>query len=179
MQEISLKEMLSLRFCAWKGMGINMTDKNSNIPWWANNFPFPLNQKKPVLIRQQDETYSLYGNDNNRMNCEIFISTDKILMAAWAVPPGKSFQPPDIHTGDEPYYVLKGVATINNPETGQVIEAKAGDAVLIPAYCWHVVYNFGEDDMYLCAIMGENPWSAEALKWVGEAKLKPIGYKDK
>ena len=155
-----------------------MSEEKNNIPWWANKFPFPPDQKKPALIRQQDEIYSNYGKDNNRITCEIFISTDKILMSAWVVPPGQSFQPPDIHTGEEPYFVLKGVATVNNPETGQVVEAKAGEAVLMPANCWHVVYNFGEEDMYLCAIIEGKPWSPEAMKWVEEAKLKTIGYKD-
>lgn len=152
-------------------------DKN-NIPWWANRFPFPPDQKKPALIRQHDEIYSNYGKGNTRITCEIFISTDKILMSAWVVPPGQSFQPPDIHTGEEPYFVLKGVATVNNPETGQVVEAKAGEAVLMPAHCWHVVYNFGEEDMYLCAIIEGKPWSPEAMRWVEEANLKPVGYKD-
>jgi len=127
-----------------------MTEEKSNIPWWANKYPFPPEEKKPALIRQEDEIYSNYGKGNDRITCEIFISTDKILMSARIVPPGQSFQPPDIHTGDEPYYVLKGVASVYNPETGQLVEAKAGDAVLMPAGCWHVVYNFGEDDVFMC-----------------------------
>jgi mannose-6-phosphate isomerase-like protein (cupin superfamily) len=155
-----------------------MSEEKSNIPWWANKFPFPPDQKKPALIRQQDEIYSNYGKGNDKMTCEIFISTDKILMSAWVVPPGQSFQPPDIHTGEEPYYVLKGVASVNNPETGQLAEAKAGDAVFMPAHCWHAVYNFGDEDMYLCAIIEGKPWTAEAMKWVEEAKLKTVGYKD-
>ena len=154
-----------------------MTKKESNIPWWANNYPFPPDKKKPALIRQEDEIYSSYGKGNDRITWEIFISTDKILMSAWIVPPGQSFQPPDIHTGDEPYFILKGIASVYNPETGQLVEAKAGDAVLMPAGYWHVVYNFSEEDMYLCAIIEGKPWSPEAMKWVEEAKLKPIGYK--
>ena len=155
-----------------------MGEEKSNIPWWANKFPFPPDQKKPALIRQQDEIYSNYGKGNDKMTCEIFISTDKILLSAWVVPPGQSFQPPDIHTGEEPYYVLKGVASVNNPETGQIAEAKAGDAVFMPAHCWHAVYNFGDEDMYFCAIIEGKPWTPEAMKWVEEAKLKTVGYKD-
>ena len=155
-----------------------MSEEKSNIPWWANKFPFPPDQKKPALIRQQDEIYSNYGKGNDKMTCEIFISTDKILLSAWIVPPGQSFQPPDIHTGEEPYYVLKGIASVNNPETGQVVEAKAGDAVFMPAHCWHAVYNFGDEDMYLCAIIEGKPWTLEAMKRVEEAELKTVGYKD-
>jgi len=154
-----------------------MNEGENNIPWWANKYPFPPDKKKPVLIKQEDEIYSNYGRGNDRITVQIFISTDKILLSAWIVPPGQSFQPPDIHTGDEPYYVLKGVATVCNPETGQVVEAKAGDVVFIPAGCWHETYNFGEDDMYLCAIIEGKPWNPEAMKLVEEAVLHPVGYK--
>jgi mannose-6-phosphate isomerase-like protein (cupin superfamily) len=154
-----------------------MNEGKNNIPWWANKYPFPPDKKKPVLIKQEDEIYSNYGRGNDRITVQIFISTDKILLSAWIVPPGQSFQPPDIHTGDEPYYVLKGVATVCNPETGQVVEAKAGDVVFIPAGCWHETYNFGEDDMYLCAIIEGKPWNPEAMKLVEEAVLDPVGYK--
>ena len=98
-------------------------------------------------------------------------------MVAFTIPPGQSFQPPDIHAKDEPYYILKGVASILNPETGIVVEAEAGDVVLIPAGCWHTVYNFGEEDMYLCAIIEGASWSLKSMKFVKEAKLKYIGYK--
>jgi mannose-6-phosphate isomerase-like protein (cupin superfamily) len=154
-----------------------MNEGENNIPWWANKYPFPPDKKKPVLIKQEDEIYSNYGRGNDRITVQIFISTDKILLSAWIVPPGQSFQPPDIHTGDEPYYVLKGVATVCNPETGQVVEAKVGDVVFIPAGCWHETYNFGEDDMYLCAIIEGKPWNPEAMKLVEEAVLHPVGYK--
>jgi hypothetical protein len=33
--------------------------------------------------------------------------------------------------------------------------------------------------MYLCAIIEGKPWSAEAMKLVEEAELKPVVYKDK
>ncbi len=102
-----------------------------------------------------------------------------LLLSAWIVPPGQSFQPPDIHTGDEPYFVLRGVASVYNPETGQLVEAKAGSVVFIPAGCWHSTFNFGEEEMYLCAIIEGKPWSPKAMKLVEEAELKPVGYKNK
>jgi mannose-6-phosphate isomerase-like protein (cupin superfamily) len=154
-----------------------MSERKNNIPWWANKYPFPSDNKKPALIRRENELYNNYGRGNERMTVEIFISTDKILMSAWIVPPGQSFQPPDIHTGDEPYYILKGIASVCNPETGQVVEAKAGDVVFIPAGCWHVTYNFGEEDMYLCAIIEGQPWSPEAMKLVEQLKFHYSGYK--
>ena len=155
-----------------------MDEEKSNIPTWANKYPFPPDKKKPAIIRQEDEVYNNYGIGDEKITVEVFISTDNILLSAWIVPPGQSFQPPDIHTGDEPYYVLKGVASVCNPETGQLVEAEAGSVVFIPAGCWHSTYNFGEEDMYLCAIIEGKPWSPEAMKLVEEAKLKPAGYKN-
>lgn len=53
-------------------------------------------------------------------------------MSEWTVLPGQTSQPPGIHFGDEPYYILKGRPTIVNPEAGRCIQAKEGDVVLIP-----------------------------------------------
>ena len=60
-----------------------MSERKNNIPWWANNYPFPSDDKKPALIRRENELYNNYGRGNERMTVEIFISTDKILMSAW------------------------------------------------------------------------------------------------
>ena len=46
------------------------------------------------------------------------------------------------------------------------------------AHCWYALYNFGDEGIYLCAIIKDKPWSLEAMKWVEGAKLKTVGYKD-
>jgi len=154
-----------------------MNQKNK-IPWWASKYPFPPDKKKPMLIRQENEIYFSYGKGNDIVTCEIFISTDNILLSAMTIPPGQSFQPPDIHTGDEMYYILKGIASVYNPETGQIIDAAVDSVVFIPANCWHLIYNFSEEDTYLCAVLEGQPWSPEAISWVEKAELKPVGYKN-
>jgi hypothetical protein len=40
----------------------------------------------------------------------------------YLIPPGSRFEPPDIHTGEEVYFLLKGTLTIFNPQTGDVHE---------------------------------------------------------
>lgn len=151
--------------------------KKDNIPWWAMKYPFASDEKKPALIKTEDEIYSIYGFGPNKINVRLSCSTDKILTSIWIVPPGQCFEPADIHSGDEPYYILKGVATIINPETGQVIEAKAGDAVLIPAQCWHQTYNFTDEDMELIVFIEGKPWDTKDMELVESLTLKQIYYK--
>ena len=158
-----------------------MADKKaadaSGIPSWIGNLPFPPEEKRPCLIKPEQAHHTVYGFGKERISPRIYISTDKILMSDWTVPPGQTFSPPDIHAGDEPYYVLKGTATIVNPETGQVIEARAGDAVLIPARCWHTVYNFTDEDVVIVAIIAGKVWEEDDADIVTNYSLEPKFFK--
>ncbi|MCL5985620.1 MAG: cupin domain-containing protein [Actinobacteria bacterium] len=159
-----------------------MSDKSkdsSGIPSWMGNHPFPPDKKRPVLINKKDEVITVYGSGKEKISPHIAISTDKILISTWHVPPGQTFQPPDIHSGDEPYYVLKGTATVVNPETGQVVEANEGDAVLIPAKCWHQVYNFTEEDLIIVAIIEGKIWEIEDIDSVSGFKFKQVVLKER
>lgn len=149
----------------------------SGIPWWIGNFPLPPDKKRPCLIKPEQAHHTVYGQGKERISPRVYVSTDKILISDWTVPPGQTFNPPDIHAGDEPYYVLKGTATIVNPETGQVIEAKAGDAVLIPARCWHTVYNFTEEDLVIVAIIAGKVWEEGDIDTVSNYELEPKFFK--
>src|SRR5690606_15334610 len=62
-----------------------------------------------------------------------------------AVPAGGWFDPGD-HPNPEPYYILQGTLHLSNPDTGGVVELRAGDAAVIPAWAYHHGYNFGEED---------------------------------
>lgn len=149
----------------------------SGMPDWAGNHPFPPDKKKPVLITKKDEIVTVYGSGREKISPRVFASTDKILMSSWAVPPGQTFQPPDIHSGDELYYVLKGRPTIVNPETGQAVQAKEGDAILIPAKCWHCVYNFTDEEVVIVAIIEGPMWDKSDIEMVSDFKLEPVYYK--
>ena len=155
----------------------NKKDVPQGWPAWAGNHPFPPDKKRPVLITSDKEVTTIYGTGRDRISPRIFISTDKILLSEWIVPPGGTFSPPDIHSGDEPYYVRKGVATIVNPETGQTLEVPEGDAVLIPAKSWHQVYNFTEQDVDIIAIIEGNMWDEADTEAVTDFTLKAKFYK--
>jgi mannose-6-phosphate isomerase-like protein (cupin superfamily) len=151
------------------------------VPWWLNNYPVPSDKKKPVLIKQEDEYYHNYGiGRGGVMLDEIFISTDKISLTAYTLPPGQCFNPPDVHPANEPYFIMKGTATLYNPETGVAVDAKEGSAVFIPEGVWHQVFNFTEKDVYICAMVEGAIWDDKALETVKDQKekLKIIGYKN-
>ena len=148
---------------------------DNGIPAWIGNVPFPPEEKKPALVREPS-IISVYGLGDERISPRIWVSTDKILISEWTVPPGQSFQPADIHGGDEPYYIAEGTATIVNHETGQVIEAKAGDCVLIPAYCWHLVYNFTERPVRIVAIIAGKVWEEGQKDQVEQDEVEPNYY---
>jgi mannose-6-phosphate isomerase-like protein (cupin superfamily) len=154
-------------------MGKDKEGQKSSAESWIGKFPFPPDKKRPCLVRPSDAHHTIYGQGKERISPRIYMSTDKILMSDWSVPPGQSFYPPDIHAGDEPYYVLKGTATVVNHETGQAIEAHEGDVVLVPAKCWHAVYNFTDDDVVIAAIIAGKVWEKGDEALVSEYKQKP------
>ena len=151
----------------------------SKIPDWVGNLPFKPDKKEPVKIDSNDtgET-AIYGEGKQRICCYTYISTDNILISHWIVPPGQSFQPQDIHSGDEPYYVLKGEAHVFNPETGQLAFAKEGDVILIPRQTWHQVYNFSDKDVDIIAIIAGKPWEKKDMDQVAERGVKPVFYNE-
>ncbi len=153
-------------------------DKPAGLPDWAENHPFPPDKKRPAVLDPKDDVVTVYGAGREKMSPRIFASTDKILMSMWTVPPGQTFQPPDIHSGDEPYYVLEGTATLVNPETGQCTQAEAGDAVLIPAKCWHTVYNFTTGPVTIVAIIEGPMWDESDIELVSNYKLEAVKYKE-
>ena len=147
----------------------------SGIPAWIGNTPFPPDKKTPAHI-PSPAVVTVYGLGDERISPQVWVSTDKILISKWTVPPGQSFKPADIHGGDEPYYILEGVASIVNHETGQVTEAKAGDCVLIPANCWHLVYNFTDEPMTIIAIIAGKVWEEGQKETVEQDEVEPNYY---
>ena len=147
----------------------------SGLPAWIGNTPFAPDKKKPVLVAEPS-VVTVYGIGDERISPRIWVSTDKILISEWSVPPGQSFQPADVHGGDEPYYVAEGTATIVNHETGQVTEAHAGDCVLIPAYCWHLVHNFTDEPVRIVAIIGGSVWDEGMEDTVEQDAIEPKYY---
>ena len=154
--------------------------KKGQIPEWVGNLPFDKDNTKPLKITSNDLGHTeIYGEGINRICCYTYISTTNILLSDWIVSPGQSFQPPDIHAGDELYYILEGEAHVFNPETGQLVAAKQGSVVFTPRRSWHQVYNFSDDNVRLIAIITGNVWSPGDMELVENKNFKSLFFNDK
>lgn len=90
--------------------------KSASIPSWIGRHPFPPDKKKSVVITRDMELSTLYGFEGTQVECKRFVSTDKLTLSQWTLPPGTHYEPAGQHNfGDEFYYILKGklVAIVN------------------------------------------------------------------
>jgi len=82
-----------------------------------------------------------------------YVMADGILCATYELGPGGYFSPPDYHPGDEPYIILEGTLTMLNNETGQTVNIKKGEAILMPKGAVHSGYNFTNEKVRVLAMI--------------------------
>jgi len=63
----------------------------------------------------------------------LYLSTDKLTVGTWQLGP-RNIRSPDLHAGDEVYYVLDGVLTEHNPVLGEFMQVRKGEALLLPMH---------------------------------------------
>ncbi len=87
------------------------------------NHPFPPDQKRPVAIKGDLIRHFIYPAERPHFSDlnYLYASTDKLTVGTWQLGPGGTYDPPDLHAGDEVYYVLDGVLTEHNPVLGEFI----------------------------------------------------------
>lgn len=151
--------------------------KKADVPTHHGRFPFEPDKKRPAVLKEEMRIPRLYGKDGNFIGTYTCASTDKIHVSTFSVLPGRYFDPPDIHPGDEVYYILKGEAKLFNPDTGKVLSAEKGDFVYIPAGTWHQVWNFGNQEMTLINWIAPQLWSNDAKGTSISYDKKPVYYK--
>jgi mannose-6-phosphate isomerase-like protein (cupin superfamily) len=136
---------------------------SSTVPSYFGNFPFPPDRKKPALVRRENMQVFMYPQDTPSFGDinRLCASTDKITVAIYSLAPGSKFEPPDVHSGDEVYYVIKGTLTQFNPETGDVHEVHEGEALYIPKGAWHQSYNFTDKEARMLAVLAPRAWDAD------------------
>ena len=101
-------------------------------------------------------------------------------MAEWECAPGRSFEPPDIHSGDEVYYITEGELIVENPNTGQVVQAKEGDCIHILLKTYHKPYNFTDKKTNLICMAQGILWKEndfDEVEEISDHKLKIVRYK--
>lgn len=127
------------------------------------NYPFPPDKKKPIHIRGELIKVFLYPPERSHFSVinKLYVSTDKLTVSTWQFGPGGTYDPPDIHFGDEVYYVLEGELTEHNPEIGEFIQVKKGEALLLPKGGYHKGYNFGQDIMRILYVVAPKFWEGD------------------
>ena len=151
--------------------------KQVPVPEWVGRHPFAPEEKRPVLLTRKTSIPRVYGKRPHQIATYLHASTDKITSTEFSVAPGARFEPPDIHSGDEVYYILKGRATTLNPETGEVYIVKQGEVLLVPKGTWHQTYNFTEETITILCFFAPTIWSDDDRGISIEFSGKPVLYK--
>jgi mannose-6-phosphate isomerase-like protein (cupin superfamily) len=142
---------------------------------YFGNFPFSPGEKKPVVMTRDRMKRYIYPPENAHFSDLnwLIASTDKLTVGIYQLAPGASFDPPDIHAGDEAYYMLHGTISLLNPESGECIEVSEGEAALIPEGGWHKAYNFGSGVATILFAIAPKIWNEEGnpLSYPGEMKI--------
>lgn len=154
----------------------NQKDNKASFPEWAGRYPFEPDKKRPMVLSRQTAIPRIYGYAQHRIATYLHISTDRISCAEFSVSPGEYFEPPDIHSGDEVYYMLEGTATVLNPETGQVYTVEQGDFFYISKGTWHQTYNYTVKTITIICSFAPRMWPEDAELAI-EFKGTPVYYK--
>jgi len=133
--------------------------------------PFPPDKKEPKLIRKDEYVDGIYPPAAPEFSdlTRFIVSTDKMLLGTYQLAPGGSFNPPDLHPGDEVYYVLDGTLTQQNAVNGQVIRAYKGESIYMPREAWHKAFNFENEILRILFLIAPKAW---------DEKIPPDNYPD-
>lgn len=134
-------------------------------------YPFPPESKKPLHIRGELIKYFIYPAAKPHFSDinYLYVSTDKLTVGTWQLGPGGNYNPPDLHAGDEVYYVLDGVLTEHNPLVGEFTQVKKGEALLLPMHGYHKGYNFEQKIMRILYVIAPKIW---------EDQFPPMDFED-
>jgi len=127
------------------------------------NHPFPPDQKHPLHIKGDLIRHFIYPAERPHFSDlnYLYASTDKITVGTWQLGPGGSYDPPDLHAGDEVYYVLEGVLTEHNPVLGEFMQVRVGEALLLPMHGYHKGHNFEQGIMRILYVIAPKIWESQ------------------
>ena len=142
-----------------------MTAKNKpRVPKYLGNFPFEPTKKKPARITRDKSAQHLYGFEGTWNEVFTFVSTDKITLSLYYLPPGGYVDPPGLHRhGDECYHIIEGEAVILNPETGKTIHLDTGESVYIPQKTRHQIMNLSGEMLGVLSILAPIAWKDDGM----------------
>jgi quercetin dioxygenase-like cupin family protein len=130
------------------------------------NAPKDVNPLKgPTVVRHRDASRFLWGDRKSGEVADVVYGrNERIATLIYKLKPGGYFKSSDswksFFDQHRFYYVLKGELTIQDPGTGEIAVARAGEAVHFRGAKWHFGYNFTDDE---CAV----------LDWYGPQERPP------
>jgi mannose-6-phosphate isomerase-like protein (cupin superfamily) len=144
-------------------------------------YPCKPGEKKPTVITKDKMITYIYTPENPHMSDLnwMYASTNRIFSGSYQLAPGSSFDPTDVHAGDEIYYILKGTVTMFNPELGQVVEVKKGESILLPKDAPHKGYNFGCEEAHILYVIAPRVWEEgeNGPPVYDDSRMKVLKYK--
>jgi mannose-6-phosphate isomerase-like protein (cupin superfamily) len=125
--------------------------------------PFPPDKKRSIHIRGDLIHHFIYPAERPHYSDlnYLYVSTDKLTVGTWQLGPGGTYDPPDLHAGDEVYYILDGTLTEHNPLIGEFMQVKKGEALLLPMHGYHKGHNFEQGIMRALYVIAPKIWETQ------------------
>lgn len=141
---------------------------------YFDRYPCEPGQMRPVHITRDKMVHYIYvPQDPHHADLNwMYASTETMFSGRYHLAPGSMFTPPDVHAGDEYYYMLNGTLTIFNPKIGQVVELKKGECANLPKAAPHKGYNFTQSTCEMLYLIVPSVWQK------GEAGPPPYNEED-
>lgn len=119
---------------------------------------------EPTHIRSDQVTLHLWGDeDSGQVPDWIYVSSEKIHHLVFGLPPGGAFRHSQsfrtVFAADELLYVLAGTMALANPETGEVLLARTGEAVFFRRDTWHHAFSFDDEALRVLEFFAPPPAS--------------------
>jgi len=125
-----------------------MSDKPKNAPKGLK----PLSG--PMVVRHREAARFLWGDEKSGEVADVIYGRNEVIgTLIFKLKPGGYFRSSDTWKSffdqDRFYFVLKGEIAVQDPETGEVAVAKAGEAVHWRGAKWHFGYNFSASECWV------------------------------
>jgi mannose-6-phosphate isomerase-like protein (cupin superfamily) len=108
--------------------------------------------KEPTLVRHSDAVRFLWGDEDSHFVPDVVYGRgDRIAALIYRLAPGnmfgssKTWRP--LYDQDRYYYVVQGTLAIQDPESGDVAVAHAGEAVYWRGLRFHYGYNVSDEEL--------------------------------
>lgn len=116
----------------------------------------------PTLVRRSEIKHHIWGDRQSGLVGDwLYASTDKIHVIEFGLAPGHWFKhSPSFRTvfaADEVLFVLQGAMLACNPETGEVVECRAGESVFFRRDTWHHVRAEGAEPLRVLEFFSPPP----------------------